>query len=150
LIAEITTSDTQSSQQGFDPELLSKDEKVCIAVELYAMQWSLRAIGRYLGITHRTAKKWIDNEHTQRSEHRGIDKEAHLAVYDAIQKSAWEAFKGTSKASMNRSQYLNTIKAAEDSKMKITGAEAPKKFQDVTEDTFEIVFDDNEPIPTEE
>jgi hypothetical protein len=118
------------------------------AVELRAKNLSFNAIARELGITHPTAKKWIEDEYARRSEHRELDREKHLAVYEAIQSAAWAAFQDTNSASLNRSGYLNTIKAAEDSKVKITGAEAPHKYQDVTEESYEIVFDDDE-IPTE-
>lgn len=123
-------------------------EKTQIAVELRAKQWSFNAIAQEIGVTHPTAKKWVEDEHARRAEHRGDDREKHLAVYDAIQAAAWEAFDNTSSASLNRSGYLNTIKAAEDSKARITGAEAPKKYQHV-DDTFEIVFDDDELIEAE-
>ena len=125
-----------------------RDEMTARAVELRARQWSFNRIALDLGVHHDTAKKWVENEHARRSEHRGVDKESHLAVYDAIQAAAWEAFENTSSSSLNRSGYLNTIKSAEDSKAKITGAEAPIKHQDVT-DTFEIVFDDEELIEAE-
>lgn len=121
----------------------TRHEKTQEAVKLRAHQLSYYAIAKRIGVTQPTAKKWVEDEHARRSEHRGIDKEAHLAVYDAIQEAAWEAFENTSSQSLNRSGYLNTIKAAEDSKAKITGAEAPKKIQHVDE-TFEIVFDDEE------
>jgi hypothetical protein len=124
-----------------------RDEKSRHAVELRAKQWSLDAIAEEIGVTRKTVTTWIENELSRRAEHRGEDRERHLAVYDAIQKEAWDAFIGTDPRSLNRSGYLNTIKAAEDSKMKITGAEAPRKYQNVGED-YEIVFDDDE-IPAE-
>ena len=88
------------------------------AVELYAKNYSFRAIGRELGITHPTAEKWIEDEYARRAEHREHDREKHLSVYDEIQSAAWEAFKSTGSGSLNRSGYLNTIKACEDSKVK--------------------------------
>lgn len=125
-----------------------REKKTQKAIELYAKQHSFRAIGEELCASHNTIKKWIEDEFARRAEHRGLDKEAHLAVYDAIQKAAWEAFENTNERSLNRSGYLNTIKAAEDSKTRITGAEAPKKFQDVSEEPYLITFDDDE-VPTE-
>jgi hypothetical protein len=116
-----------------------RDEKTQEAVELRAKQWSWNRIGQEIGVAHHTAKKWVEDEHARRAEHRGVDKEAHLAVYDAVQKAAWEAFHDTHAGSLNRSGYLNTIKAAEDSKAKITGAEAPLKFQHIDEE-YDVVF----------
>lgn len=114
------------------------------AVELRARNMSFCAIAKELGITHPTAKKWIEDEYARRSEHREVDRERHLSVYEAIQSAAWAAFENTNSGSLNRSGYLNTIKAAEDSKVKITGAEAPFKFRDESEAPWDIVFDDDE------
>ena len=126
-----------------------KAEMTTKAIELYAKNYSFRAIGRELGITHPTAEKWIEDEYARRGEHCEHDREKHLSVYDEIQVAAWEAFKKTGSGSLNRSGYLNTIKACEDSKVKLTGAAAPIKYQHVDEDTFEITFDDAEFIEAE-
>lgn len=120
-----------------------KDEMTQKAVELRAKQWSYQRISDELGISRNTATVWINDEHSRRSEHRGEDSEKHLAVYDAIQAAAWEAFENAPSSSLNRSGYLNTIKNCEDSKARITGAEAPKKYQNVG-DTWELVFDDDD------
>lgn len=124
-----------------------RDEKTARAVELRARQWSFNRIAEDLGVHHDTAKKWVENEHARRAEHRGVDKESHLAVYDAIQVAAWDAFFDTHEGSLNRSGYLNTIKAAEDSKAKITGAEAPLKYQKIEEE-YEVVFEDADSFST--
>ena len=109
------------------------------AIELYAKNYSFRAIGRELGIAHPDCGEVIEDEYARRAEHREHDREKHLSVYDEIQSAAWEAFQRTDKSSLNRSGYLNTIKAAEDSKVKLTGAAAPIKYQNV-DDTFEITL----------
>ena len=120
-------------------------ENAAVAVDLSARGYSYNRIADYLGVQWKTAKKLVDDELAKRSEHREIDKERHLAHYDAIQDAAWDAFRNTASTSLNRSGYLNTIKAAEDSKAKITGAEAPRKYQDVTED-YEIVWGDADDV----
>ena len=125
-----------------------RHEKSQRAVELRAKQWSFDAIAQEIGVTRNTATTWIENELARRAEHRGEDTERHLAVYDAIQREAWDGYKDAPPSSPHRSGYLNTIKAAEDSKVRITGAEAPRKYQQV-DDTFEIVFDDDELIEAE-
>lgn len=106
-----------------------REEKAHEAVEMSARGASYQTIARALGVNWKTAKKLVIDELSKRSEHREQDKERHLAVYDAIQQAAWERFRDTDNRSLNASGYLNTIKAAEDSKTKITGAEAPRKFE---------------------
>lgn len=106
-----------------------REEKAQQAVDLSARGASYQAIADQLGINWKTAKKLVKDELANRAEHREQDKEKHLAVYDAIQQAAWERFEQTDNRSLNASGYLNTIKAAEDSKLKITGAEAPRKFE---------------------
>jgi orotate phosphoribosyltransferase-like protein len=118
-----------------------REDKAQQAVELSARGMSYSSIARQLRINWKTARKLVDDELAKRAEHRGQDTERHLAVYDAIQQAAWERFQQTDNRSLNASGYLNTIKAAEDSKAKITGAEAPIKIQDVDED-YEVVWDD--------
>jgi predicted transcriptional regulator len=119
-----------------------RDEKTQEAVRLRAMQWSWNKIGKELGITDHTAKKWVEDEHARRAEHRGLDKEKHLAVYDAIQKEAWENVDNPELYPSVRIGYLNTIKAAEDSKVKITGAESPMKYEHKDTTEYEVVWDD--------
>ena len=125
-----------------------RDEKSALAVDMSARGYTYVRIGEALGVDRKTAAKLIEDELASRSEHREQDKERHLASYQAIQDAAWDAFRNTDNRSLNRSGYLNTIKSCEDSKAKITGAEAPRKYQQV-DDTFEIVFDDDELIEAE-
>ena len=106
-----------------------REEKAQEAVELSARGFSYRAVASRIGVNWKTAKKLIEDELAVRAEGRDQDKERHLAVYDAIQRAAWERFRETDNRSLNSSGYLNTIKAAEDSKVKITGAEAPSKSE---------------------
>lgn len=108
---------------------MQREEKAYQAVELSARGASYQAIADELEVNWKTAKKLVDDELASRGEHREQDKERHLAVYDAIQQAAWERFRETDNRSLNASGYLNTIKSAEDSKLKVTGAEAPRKFQ---------------------
>ena len=112
-----------------------REEKAQQAVELSARGLSYSAISRQLKVNWKTAKKLVKDELAIRAEHRDQDTERHLAVYDAVQQAAWERFVQTDNRSLNASGYLNTIKAAEDSKVKITGAEAPVKHQHQREPT---------------
>lgn len=104
-----------------------REWKADVALDLSARGFNYTRIAEHLDVSWTTAKKLVDDELAKRAEHRGVDKERHLAHYDAIQSAAWAAFRNTNEKSLNRSGYLNTIKAAEDSKAKITGAEAPIK-----------------------
>src|SRR5215208_2411365 len=92
-----------------------REWKADVALDLSARGYSYTRIGQYLDINRLTAKSLIEDELAKRSEHREADKERHLAHYDAIQAAAWAAFRNTNEKSLNRSGYLNTIKAAEDS-----------------------------------
>jgi hypothetical protein len=130
-----------------------RDEKTQEAVLLRARQWSWNKIAKQLGVDNHTAKKWVEDEYARRAEYRVVDKEAHLAVYNAIQKKAWEDYEDTKKTDKPmdavRIGYLNVIKGAEDSKVRITGAESPMKFEhkDVTE--YTVVWDDLDEITVE-
>lgn len=123
---------------------VEREEKAIEAVALSARGMPDTLIAEALEISRHTVKRLRENEYAKRAEHRDQDKERHLAVYDAIQKAAWERFAETGNRSMNASGYLNTIKAAEDSKVKITGAAAPEKIQ-LTETEYEVVWDDIDP-----
>lgn len=120
----------------------AKTELTERAVELRARQWSFQSIANELGMSRLTAAKWVHEEHARRSEHRADTTEQHLAVYDEVQKAAWDRLKELDSRSLNVAGLLNTIKAAEDSKTRITGAESPRKYQHI-EETFEIVFSDD-------
>jgi hypothetical protein len=119
-----------------------RDELTQQAVLLRAKQYSWNKIGKTLGINHTTAKKWVEDEHARRAEHRGIDKEKHLAVYNAVQKEAWANVDDPEIHATHRIGYLNTIKGAEDSKVKITGAEAPVKVEHKDTTEYVVTWDD--------
>lgn len=123
---------------------VQREEKAIEAVALSAKGMPDTLIAKELDISRHTVKRLRENEYAKRAEHRDQDKERHLAVYDAIQKAAWERFAETDNRSLNASGYLNTIKAAEDSKVKITGAAAPEKIQ-LTEQEYEVIWDDIDP-----
>jgi hypothetical protein len=106
---------------------VQRDEAAQKAVALSAQGLSYQRIAASLEVTWKTARKLVADELAVRAEHREKDTERHLAVYDAIQEAAWERFEETDNRSLNSSGFLNTIKAAEDSKVKITGAEAPTR-----------------------
>ena len=55
-------------------------------------------------------------------------KNRSVAVYRRVQRAAWQEFQGVKDTSLNKSAYLNTIKASEDSIGKVLGTEAPVKI----------------------
>lgn len=110
------------------------------AVELSARGLSNLAIASDIGVNRHTVKKLIDDELASRAEHRANDKERHLAVYTVVQRAAWERFKNTDNRSINASGYLNTIRGAEDSKVKLTGAAPPQKLELALEKEMENVL----------
>jgi predicted transcriptional regulator len=118
-----------------------KEEKSARAVSLSARGWTYREIAEDLGHDKNTIGAWIKDEYARRAEHRDQDKEEAIAVYREVIRAAWERFAVTNNASLNSSGFLNTIKAAQDSINKITGAEAPIKFKDM-DDEVEVVWDD--------
>lgn len=120
---------------------IEREEKSLEAVVLSAKGWSDVAIGKHLGINRATVKRLRDSEYARREEHREHDKEKAIAVYEAIIFAAWERFKNTNNTSLNSAGFLNTIKAAQDSINRITGAESPIKIQDVDGD-WDVIWAD--------
>lgn len=97
------------------------------AVSLSAQGANDTEIGRMLGVDPRTAKKYIADELALRAEMRDNDIERHLAVYTEVQRVAWKRLQETKMTSVNSAGLLNVVKAAEDSKVKLTGAEAARE-----------------------
>ena len=118
-----------------------KEELSARAVELHVKGYNFSEIGRQIEVDRRTAKKWVDDELARRSEHRTHDKEKAIATYEAVIAEAWARLEKLDNRSLNVSGLLNSIRSAQDSINKITGAEAPQKYQKV-EDEYEVVWDD--------
>lgn len=106
-----------------------RQEKADIAVGLSAKGWSNQKIAEELDVNRNTAGKLIKDELANRAEHRDNSKEKAIAVYEAVIAAAWQRFKNTGNMSLNSSGFLNTIKAAQDSINKVTGAEAPRQLR---------------------
>lgn len=120
-----------------------RQEKADRAVELSAKGWSNSEIGADLGVHRHTVKKLIDDELAKRAEHREHEKEAAIAVYQAIIAEGWRRLADLKDSrSHNASGFLNSIKAAQDSINKITGAEAPFKYHVEVDEEYEVVWDD--------
>lgn len=124
-----------------------KREKTEHIIELSAKAWSDCAIGREVEIDRRTVKKLREDELASRAEHRSAsnDRERAIATYEAIIVHGWERLAALKDArSYNVSGLLNSIKAAQERIDKLSGAEAPVKFKDETDEPYDIVFDDDE------
>ena len=119
-----------------------KEELSGRAVELYVKGYNYSEIGREIEVDRRTAKKWVNDEFARRSEHRDYDKEKAIATYEAVIAEGWARLGKLDNRSLNVSGLLNSIKSAQDSINKITGAEAPQKFQFQEEEEYEIVWGD--------
>ena len=111
---------------------LSKAKKAELgpqAVDMSARGCSTRAIACELGVNRNTVSKLIDDELAYRAEHRDNDVERHLSVYDRAQREAWEVYEAADTRSQNKVASLNAIIAAENSKVRLTGAEQAKKLE---------------------
>lgn len=122
---------------------VEREEKSVLAVELSAKGWNYSEIGAHeeIGLDRRTVKKLIGDELANRAEHREHEKEKAIAVYEAIIRHGWRRLARTKDASLNVSGVLNSIKGAQDSINKITGAESPIKIQDVDGD-WDVIWAD--------
>lgn len=113
---------------------LSKARKAELGPEAVAMSArgiSYNQISKNLKVNRNTVSKLIEDELANRAEHREQDRERHLSVYDRIQQEAWALYDNCpDDRAQNKASALNTVLSAENSKVKITGAEAPKKWSD--------------------
>ncbi len=119
-----------------------REEKMAQAVELSARGKPYTVIAEELEVSWPTAKKLVEDELARRGEHRGPEREQAIANYQAIISEGWDRMDRLKDTSQNVTGVLNAIRAAQERIDKLTGAEAPLKYQDVT-DTYEIVFDDD-------
>lgn len=109
------------------PTVAEREEKSARAVDLSAKGWTNTDIAAEIGVTRKTVAAWIANELSRRAEHRENDKERAIAVYEAIIAEGWRRLENMDNRSLNVSGVLNSIRGAQDSINKITGAEAPIK-----------------------
>lgn len=57
-----------------------------------------------------------------------VNRDRAVQVHRRIQRAAWQEFQAVKDTSLNKSAYLNTVKAAEDSISKVLGIEAAQKL----------------------
>lgn len=85
-------------------------------------------IAEELDVNWKTVGKLIDDELAERAEHRANSRERHISVYDRVQREAWELYDNCpDDRAQNKASALNAVLSAENSKVKLTGAETPKK-----------------------
>lgn len=115
------------------------------AVDMKVQRYTYTAIAEELGVGRDTAKKWIENEYAKRSEHRTVSdaREAAIATYEALLQQTFErlAALGINSTSLNASGYINAARSLQERIDKLTGAEAPIKYQEV-EDEIVIEWED--------
>jgi hypothetical protein len=127
------------------PKPLSAAERIEMAQEALEMNVkgkSVIEIGEHLGITRKIASNLVHEELAKRSEHRGRepDREKAIAHYVQIIRAAWTGYQKCLPGTNQAIGYLNSIRQAQERIDKLTGVEAPMKFEDVTE--AEVVWDD--------
>jgi predicted transcriptional regulator len=121
-----------------------RDELTTEAVRLSCRGWSTPKIAEEIGVTEKTIRRWMDDEFSLRAEMRDQDKERAISRYEEIIRAAWERYDRIDDRSLNASGLLNTIRQAQESIDKITGAQAPKKLQ-ISDAEYEVVWDDLDP-----
>lgn len=123
------------------------EEKMMQALSLSVKGKSYTDIAEDLGVSRPTATKLVEDALAVGAEHRSVEKEREkaIATYRAIIDEGWQRLETIEDRSLNVSGVLNSIRSAQESIDSLTGAKAPKKIQHV-DDTYEIVFDDDDLI----
>lgn len=122
-----------------------RELKMHEALTLSAKGKTVQFIADHLGVAWNTASALIDDAIANRGEHRSSEKDRETAIvhYQAIIRAAWETFDIVYKRSPNAAVgFLNTSLSAQERIDKLTGAEAPVKYQDVSEE-YDVVWDES-------
>lgn len=114
----------------------TRAEKVLEAVDLSSRGQSINKIAEALEVQWTTARKLVDDGLAQRAEQRDTTTERQASIERNLRviQAAWERFENTDNRSLNASGYLNTIIRAGERIDKLTGAEAPVKYQEMKEE----------------
>jgi len=118
-----------------DPKILERLPKV----ERWHLQgWTNYRIADALGLSEAAIRKDLERVRLLWTERANDDIALHkaeaVATYRQVQQAAWERFEQASDKSLNKSAFLNTVKSAEDSIVKVLGLEAPLKVAPTTPD----------------
>lgn len=129
------------------PQYRTEDREALanVAIDLRARGKTWAYIAEEIGVTEKTAKKWVDGEYAKRSEHRSVSDAREVAIsrYEMLFKEAVERLEalGKDSKSLNASGYINAARGLLERIDKLTGAEAPVKYQEV-EDEIVIEWED--------
>lgn len=122
-----------------------KRELTLKAIELRAERYSYSAIARELCLSHPTVKKWIEGYFIEQSETRYVSdaRELAIATYAAGIRDCWERLRALpiDSRATNVGALHNNIRSYQERIDKLTGAEAPIKYQEV-EDEIVISWPD--------
>lgn len=117
-----------------DPSVLARMGRI---EDYHLMGWTNVAIAARLtedGIpcSEPTVRRDLERLRTVWHERLGDDMQVHrdraVMHYRRVQRAAWQEFQAVKDTSLNKSAYLNTVKAAEDSIGKVLGIEAATKI----------------------
>lgn len=127
-----------------------RQERIAEVVRLSVRGHSYAQIAKIVGVTPHSVMNMVHDEYARRAELRDQDKEQAIARYEAVILAAWERYDDTDSRSLNASGLLNTIRQAQDSINKITGAEAPRRVEHLEKDEWVVVWDDLDEIEQEQ
>lgn len=102
-----------------------RDRVLAEATRLSARGVRYSEIAKVVGISTPTLRIWLENEYSQRAEHRANDRERAIARYEELIYEGWERLKDTKNTSMNVSGLINAIRQIQDSINKVTGIDNP-------------------------
>ena len=136
-----------------DPEILKRLPQV---EDLHLMGYPNTRIAEAMHVTEGTIRLDLKRIavlwHERAGDSIAAQKERSVAVYRRVQRAAWQEFQGVKDTSLNKSAYLNTIKASEDSIGKVLGTEAPVKVvgpdgESLVTFTLKLSNDGSIPVP---
>lgn len=123
------------------------------AIEMRARGRTWEMVAEEIGVTAKTAMKWVNSEYAQRSEHRSVSDAREVAIsrYEMLFAEAVERLEalGQASTSLNASGYINAARGLLERIDKLTGAEVPIKLQEVDEE-YEVMWDDADDLAAAE
>lgn len=125
---------------------LTTDERRALtvwAVVEHAKGRTYTDIAEEAGVERRTVSGWIESEYARVSEQRSVSdaRERAISGYEALLREAWRRIQKTDTKSLNSAGLINAARGLLERIDKLTGAEAPVKYQEV-EDEIIIEWED--------
>lgn len=108
-----------------------REEITSAAISRSVRGASLRQIGDEFGVPFNTIRNWLNDEYARRAEHREQEREKAIATYEELKAERWRrlAQLSTDSKANNVVGLLNGINADQERIDKLTGAEAPIKYE---------------------